>query len=542
MSGYDFVYKNRTSDIRGGVAIYIKKSLKFKINEELSIFENNIFESLCIEVKVNDKKMFISNVYRPTGDVIGMSKMDKLEYFLDKFDFLQDKLSSLNVDSFICCDTNIDILQYSSFDKAKQLVENSFANGFLSTIFKPTHINPNSATCIDNIFTNCLSDSYNTGIIKSRISDHYPVFIVTNMKKMKHSNSNFIFRPMNDDLIDQFKLILSNHDWDNVINCEEPQNALDIFLDEFNPLIDLMLPLKKVKFNKNIHKIEPFMSQAILRSRRTKLELEKAKINNPNSANIINFRNYKNRYNSVVRAAKQLYFKNVLEENRSNIKKTWSILKDAMRKNNDKSSCIEELHIDNKMNCSKNDIPTCLNEYFTSIADEINAKINPSDKNPINYLNDYNSNLTFQCITSQKLIDIVQNMKNKSSTDMFGISNFRLKKIIDSIVIPLRHIFNLSISKGVVPNKLKIAKVIPIFKLSNKPGSDKTQPGNFRPISLLPILSKILEKIIAEQLVKYLNLNNILHKHQYGFQTKKSTIHPIMHLINNISKASNEKK
>ena len=289
---------------------------------------------------------------------------------------------------------------------------------------------------------------------------------------------------MNDDLIDQFKLILSNHDWDNVINCEEPQNALDIFLDEFNPLIDLMLPLKKVKFNKNIHKIEPFMSQAILRSRRTKLELEKAKINNPNSANIINFRNYKNRYNSVVRAAKQLYFKNVLEENRSNIKKTWSILKDAMRKNNDKSSCIEELHIDNKMNCSKNDIPTCLNEYFTSIADEINAKINPSDKNPINYLNDYNSNLTFQCITSQKLIDIVQNMKNKSSTDMFGISNFRLKKIIDSIVIPLRHIFNLSISKGVVPNKLKIAKVIPIFKLSNKPGSDKTQSCNFRPISL----------------------------------------------------------
>ena len=126
LSGYDFVYKNRTSDIRGGVAIYIKKSLKFKINEELSIFENNIFESLCIEVKVNDKKMFISNVYRPTGDVIGMSKMDKLEYFLDKFDFLQDKLSSLNVDSFICCDTNIDILQYSSFDKAKQVSISTF--------------------------------------------------------------------------------------------------------------------------------------------------------------------------------------------------------------------------------------------------------------------------------------------------------------------------------------------------------------------------------------------------------------------------------
>ena len=91
-------------------------------------------------------------------------------------------------------------------------------------------------------------------------------------------------------------------------------------------------------------------------------------------------------------------------------------------------------------------------------------------------------------------------MEGKKSSDIFGISNFLLKKIINSIALPLSHIINLSILTGIVPNDLKIAKVVPIYKIKGNNADQKQDPSNYRPISLLPIFSKILEKVIYQQL------------------------------------------
>ena len=71
--------------------------------------------------------------------------------------------------------------------------------------------------------------------------------------------------------------------------------------------------------------------------------------------------------------------------------------------------------------------------------------------------------------------------------------------------------------------------------------SDKSDPNNYRPISLLPIFSKLLEKIIADQLTRFLEQNQILYEHQYGFQAKKSTLHPMTHLLKHLGDAKNDK-
>ena len=83
-----------------------------------------------------------------------------------------------------------------------------------------------------------------------------------------------------------------------------------------------------------------------------------------------------------------------------------------------------------------------------------------------------------------------------------------------------------------VPRKIKVSITVPIYK-SGSP-SDFT---NYRSISCLPILSKIIEKMVTKQLNEYLNTNNLLNKHQYGFQSNKSTVHALLHAINFISKA-----
>ena len=108
----------------------------------------------------------------------------------------------------------------------------------------------------------------------------------------------------------------------------------------------------------------------------------------------------------------------------------------------------------------------------------------------------------------------------------------RVKKIISSIAEPLAHIFNLSIQTGCVPDTYKIAKVIPIFKAGNK-----QDPNNYRPISLLPAFSKILEKIVYNRLIHFLNQCDLVYPRQYGFLRGRSTEQAMLDIIHQISNA-----
>ena len=109
-----------------------------------------------------------------------------------------------------------------------------------------------------------------------------------------------------------------------------------------------------------------------------------------------------------------------------------------------------------------------------------------------------------------------------------------LKFVAEEISDPLSYVFNLSIDKGIFPSKLKVSRTVPIFK-----DGQRDDLGNYRPISCLPVLSKIIEKIVANELHDYLESNDILYKFQFGFQPGKSSIHPLLHITNYIADAFN---
>ena len=105
-----------------------------------------------------------------------------------------------------------------------------------------------------------------------------------------------------------------------------------------------------------------------------------------------------------------------------------------------------------------------------------------------------------------------------------------VKNCFGPLLKPLMYIFNLSLAKGIFPDDLKIARVTPVFKAGKE-----NEVGNYRPISILPCFSKILERIMYNRLFKYLTTNEILYKKQFGFQEGHSTEHAIMQLIDNIN-------
>ena len=140
--------------------------------------------------------------------------------------------------------------------------------------------------------------------------------------------------------------------------------------------------------------------------------------------------------------------------------------------------------------------------------------------------------LSFTQTNAVEVIKIVQGFKKNKSPGYDDISNDLLKEIIDEIIVPLEHVLNLSIINGQVPDKMKIAKVVPIYKKG-----DPLNVANYRPISLLSSISKILEKIIYDRTITFVRNCNLLSDSQFGFRQKHSTTHAILNFVNHIATA-----
>lgn len=129
-------------------------------------------------------------------------------------------------------------------------------------------------------------------------------------------------------------------------------------------------------------------------------------------------------------------------------------------------------------------------------------------------------------VTEAEVARVIQDLKQKTSSDINGMSTWLIKHCYKNILIPLTKLINLSFTQGVFPSALKTAKVVPIFKKN-----DPSNVNNYRPISILPVLSKVFEKVFLKRLEHFLERFEILSPQQFGFRKNKSTIDAITSLI-----------
>ena len=139
-------------------------------------------------------------------------------------------------------------------------------------------------------------------------------------------------------------------------------------------------------------------------------------------------------------------------------------------------------------------------------------------------------------ISNEDILDVIAQLENKS-TGPHSIPVDLLKMIPDLIIFPLCEIINLSFSTGKFPDHLKIAKVIPVFK-----NGSVTDVNNYRPISLLSIFDKIIEKLMYKQLYDFLSQHNILFKNQFGFRKNRSTTLALIQITEKIRESIDNKK
>ena len=416
--------------------------------------------------------------------------------------------STGEIPTYICGDFNLDILKYNSCANVSCYIDTLFSQGFIQTITMPTRCTSHSATLIDHCVTNVLTNSYESLILTTKLSDHFPILINVNCNKPTKCQKTVSFRDFSATNMNNFRTALQAESWDNVLDCNDAQQSYNLFADKFLSLHNLFFPLRTCSYNKNVHKLESWYTEGLVTSRRNKIRLDKLASISPTPFNINTYKSYRNLYNKILRLAKKMYFETELGKAKSNLKKTWELIRKAVNLKNKKSSgSINNLLINNVLSTTPLEIAEHFNNFFATVP---NLIVNNVRKVPVTPDTPPDNNipifkLSNSAVTAQEVIETVKLLESKTSVDMNGLSMLFVKKFIWTIATPLAHIFNNSFVTSVVPDQFKISKVIPIFK-----GGDTRLADNYRPISLISNISKIIEKIMACRLTAFLDHHSLI--------------------------------
>ena len=534
LDGYhDLITRTRDDGFRGGVGIFIKENLNYIIREDIGVFIPHVFESIFIEIKnKNSKNILIGVIYRPNSQ----PKAD-IDIFSSTISDIMNKINNEDKICAIMGDMNIDLLKFESHPKTSEYLDTIYSNGFFPVINKPTRLSTTSATLIDHIYSNNITSNAQAGIILTDVADHFGVFHAFDYKTKKLKQQELSRRCMSDRNIATFRSKLNTLSYQTVFDTDCPNEAYDKFMNIYTTSFKNAFPIKKIKPNKKFIKREPWFSQGLLVSSRKRNKLLHNKISNPTQINVDKFKKFNALYNKLKRMSKINHYKDAFEENKHDIKQTWSILNKAIGKQQNKNNFPPEFVIDGQSITDRGNIANAFNEYFSNIGTLTGENV----KNVTKGFNEFMpapcvESMFLEPVESESIIQTARKLKSKSSTGHDDLSTKIIKLTINEIAEPLAHIINMSLTSGIVPTNMKIAKVIPIYK-----ASDPTSIKNYRPVSLLPAFSKILEKIMYTKVVKFLNSKNIFYKHQYGFREKHSTIHPIIHLLNHCAEAANKR-
>ena len=347
--GYSELHvKSRFSKQGGGVGLYFKNGIKFKIINEKSIFMDQVLETIFAEITLpSNKKAVVGSIYRPSSNHPTLTPNEQFEQSIELLSNLLSDLTSVYDEIYIFGDLNIDVLKYSSCKFATEYVDLLFSFGLLQTVTKPTRCTINSATLIDHAIVLPKPQPFESVILVSKVSDHFPVILFGNSVAPKKPLKEVTSRDFSEANINKFKCATSSFNWNFVTDINDTQEAFSSFSNVFHNLYNLHFPLVTTKFNKNHHQIEKWMSKGILISRSTKLKLAKNCLISPSLENNLKYKSYRNVYNTTIRGAKKLDFEKELKRGQSDLKKTWAILKKAINKQNYKSSTMDCLKIDN---------------------------------------------------------------------------------------------------------------------------------------------------------------------------------------------------
>ena len=523
ISGYSVIRNDRNRH-GGGVCIYVKSSLAF--NPRPDLYEPN-FEAVWAEILLPmSKPIIIGTCYRPQTHL--------------ESDFtikLENVLSKLPNDSDVIVLGDINMCSIKADNQYKNYQNILNMSGFKQLIHTPTRVTDTSSSAIDHVMCNNMSKIQQYGVIPYGVSDHYIVYCTRgNIKTKYDSHKGIQIRSLKKYSKDYFVDELKNVNWSPVYRSHDVNGSWMHFRGLFTTVLDSVAPVKEVRIKNHS---DPWMSTEILASIRERDSwLRKSRGGNHSSENYQMYRNLRNKVHNDIRNAKRHYMVGKIDDNKDNPKELWKHLKTLGYQSKSNASSNIVLDVDGEKCHDKKDVADHFNHFFTHVASDLVSQLPKQDNSSYDidspafkkqYQNVVPDSFQLQEIDEEFVLNELHRLNINKSTGLDGIPGRFIKDAAEVIAGPITYIINSSLRSGVVPKDMKMAKVIPLHKKKSK-----LDAGNYRPVSILSAVSKILEKAVFLQLNNFLVENNLFYQFQSGFRGSYSTDTCLIHLQDHI--------
>lgn len=509
LPGYTLRHIPRPREIRsrgGGVGFYIKRNINAHIWAHPVDPRNKAVEQMWITLTLNGVRLLIGTAYRPPWLDVDLF-----------FDAISDSITSCNkFDKLILMgDFNINFANILEYRREKL---NIFLTSFnlSQVISSPTHFTATSQTIIDIVCTDLNAKK----ILLEHIGSLYGHCLIVcdfNIRRDKPLPRTIIYRSLNNICSEEFKNNLKAINWDEMSSFASVNVMVNALNKSITDLFDIHAPQKLTVIK---DRSPPWLTDTIklmmkLRDKAAS-DYQKTKLFSKKEY----YKSLKSLVNKAIYAEKSAYFKQNINNKIKDPKSLWKNLKSIILS----KTCI--------------DLPLALND-----PDEINRhflNIPSTSDISLSLLNFYNCNKFNDAVFRIKHVElntlqkIIRSLKsNAEGCDEMSLNMF-LMTLPDSVNLILT-ILNMSIETSTFPDAWKLAIVRPLPKNSNP-----TELKDLRPISILPCISKILEKAVCMQLTEFLESNNILPELQSGFRKKRGTVTALLDVVDNIICAQDE--
>ena len=536
LEGFDIHRKDRDTN-GGGLAIYENSSISHNRRYDI---DDPLLEIVAVEITPFHARSFIVICwYRPPT-----SGNDK-----ESFEALRNLLSAVDAEGkeiILIGDTNCDLKNckdrctksiksiYSEFQFEQQI--NDYTR---VAVIKKDGIQHSSKSLIDHFATNCPNYILRANVLKLGMVDHYLISAVRkiNAKRILDKQVKLVetHNLRNYDK-QQFLNELSAIDWNETLapTNDNPDLMASIFNSIISSLLEVHAPLKRRKITS--HRA-PWITTEI---KSLMKERDVAKKRSENDASYwSDYKKLQNKVTSKLRDRVQEYYLNLIDETQNNPKAIWKTINKVLHKNSN-NTVTRSIFFEGIELKSSSQISEAFNKHFTTVGPKLAAKIeNQPTDDPLQYIGNKASGTKFelQPVSVGYVESAIKALNNSKAPGADRIPVKILKDAINVVSKPLTLIYNASLEKGIFPQIWKLARVTPIHKAGMK-----TNVNNYRPISVLSVVSRILEKIVHDQLMEFLKGQNMLCLNQFAFQKLHSTLTCLLNVIDPWFKNSDEGK
>lgn len=527
IDGYCTIWNESTINRCDGCMMYVRE----EILQEFKLIEVNNVKCILVSVSKNNIMADVLGYYRCHSTNVD-AFINDLESILTQSITDQKKIC------IFAGDININILNKSLSNTVNNYITllNSF--GFVSLINKPTRVQGNSKTCLDHIFVRCrdsVYDNLKSVVLHSDLTDHYPVLInIKSSKSDATTNSDKTIK-----LLDFQKItnLMSETGWDDVIRENDVEKSAVGFIGRIRGIINLSSYNKKIT-NKKV-KLKPWITSGLLISIRKRDFLKKQCTINPNCMDTLNkYTRYRAELTKLLKKTKHEYYRTKINQNMGDSRQTWKIIREATNDRGKRSEIKSILTETNSKLTDPISMAGEFNRYFTEIGVTLADKIKSNLGNKLphkKYKNPHS--FFFTPVTDNEILTQIKTLKNNVKSGEDQITTEIIKANHQFILEPLKHIINRIFCTGIFPSVLKKAIVVPLYKQGNR-----EQMVNYRPISLISSVSKLIEKCIVHKVTMFLEKHDIMSKKQYAFKQNTSTEDTLCMVTEKILKGLNDER